>query len=85
MKIQPFMKAGSSRGKQGTVVHGIDVDGIRHRIDNSGWISDVSYAAKSLCRTSCGPRSAGWCHMSKESVNCERCLKAMERLKRLKL
>jgi hypothetical protein len=71
MQIQPMMKAGSSRGKQGAVVHAMDVEG------KKPW--EIGALTKAMCGTVCGPRSAGWAHMPKEQINCVRCEKAIAR------
>lgn len=71
MQIQPMMKAGSSQGKQGAVVHGMNVEGMKP------W--HIGALTKAMCGTACGPRSAGWAHMPNELINCDRCKKAIAR------
>ena len=82
MQIEPMMKAGSSRGKQGALIHGVDVEGRIY--SQSLYLISISSGNKSMCGTACGQRSAGWAHMPKDAINCERCIKAIERAEQAK-
>lgn len=74
LNITPMAKAGRSFGTQGTVVHGLALQGADPLQVRNGF--------KALCGTSCGPRSAGWAFMPDFAVNCPLCLARHARLAR---